>query len=621
MPEQLAQMICTCTEWWSKDAVDHDPYTCELLYVDDYLHGDLYWDGQACELRPVVFEAVDELGFADEDQRLPAVDMVLDAEDILRVVLTDMHKGNQPTDTQYDKALNLIGADVVAVMEKLSDRCPLELVDVDVIETFAKALHVLGPDDAPPLYDCMCQGNTHVLCGACGVYRPAKDDPYWVPTYDRRKRELRMFLEGKLYGCTCKAKKVYACIGCNVQRWHQNGAWSYWSKQNQNEKTYLSSEGKQFQQTKKSTVVSGNSEWDYWGGGSTVSTYQKCRHYGVTVALPDGTNIMCSSEHTPDKREVPAPDFGCYMASSWEPDWKAYWLNWTDMGLPKMSMKTVDSIVDELLERARAGQVVEIGCIGGHGRTGTLLAMLALKAGADDATIAKNWVWEKYCTHAIEGKKQEWYLDCYDAALKGLDAPPMPVEPCSFYKHKTLFEKGEQCPINCEYAEKDFTKWTEDEAKKKHSPKAITPAKGATSKKVTPVGGGSGGSSSEAYPLTYNDPITWDTPIPERGTVMCSTRRHRVLWWRHEECDVENCKFWKPDEKTFVSTKCERAKLGEVIDRMLNDEDLPQEARIGQVIDLVSGKHKTDADPTSAEEQTPETADAACSTNNHGGKK
>jgi protein-tyrosine phosphatase len=59
-----------------------------------------------------------------------------------------------------------------------------------------------------------------------------------------------------------------------------------------------------------------------------------------------------------------------------------------------------------VLARARSGEAVEIGCLGGHGRTGTALACLAVLAGTppDDAVA---WVRATYCEKAVETDAQE----------------------------------------------------------------------------------------------------------------------------------------------------------------------------------------------------------------------
>jgi protein-tyrosine phosphatase len=67
------------------------------------------------------------------------------------------------------------------------------------------------------------------------------------------------------------------------------------------------------------------------------------------------------------------------------------------------------SDLGSLLHRARQGQSVEIGCLGGHGRTGTALALLAVLAGhpSDDAV---DWVRTHYCPKAVETDEQQAYV-------------------------------------------------------------------------------------------------------------------------------------------------------------------------------------------------------------------
>jgi protein-tyrosine phosphatase len=62
-----------------------------------------------------------------------------------------------------------------------------------------------------------------------------------------------------------------------------------------------------------------------------------------------------------------------------------------------------------ILERARSGQDIEVGCLGGHGRTGTALACLAVLTG-HPALDAVAWVRSSYCTKAVETPEQEAFI-------------------------------------------------------------------------------------------------------------------------------------------------------------------------------------------------------------------
>jgi hypothetical protein len=62
-----------------------------------------------------------------------------------------------------------------------------------------------------------------------------------------------------------------------------------------------------------------------------------------------------------------------------------------------------------MLERAHAGERVEVGCLGGHGRTGTALACLAILTGHPHGE-AVAWVRANYCVDAVETAEQEAFV-------------------------------------------------------------------------------------------------------------------------------------------------------------------------------------------------------------------
>ena len=78
----------------------------------------------------------------------------------------------------------------------------------------------------------------------------------------------------------------------------------------------------------------------------------------------------------------------------------------TDMRAPSntdSAMKMIDWVCNQL----QAGKKVHIGCIGGHGRTGTIIAAIVSKlCGLEDAIT---WVRKNYCKKAVESREQiEW---------------------------------------------------------------------------------------------------------------------------------------------------------------------------------------------------------------------
>jgi protein-tyrosine phosphatase len=137
------------------------------------------------------------------------------------------------------------------------------------------------------------------------------------------------------------------------------------------------------------------------------------RHRSV-VALPDGTELTAVSfDATNPYARDQLPDYGLYLDHRWQPPWPHDRLDWPDFGVPDDPTQVLAAL-RSLLERARSGERVEIGCLGGHGRTGTALACLAV-LGGHPAGEAVAWVRANYCTKAVETSEQE-------AFVLGLDA-------------------------------------------------------------------------------------------------------------------------------------------------------------------------------------------------------
>jgi hypothetical protein len=128
----------------------------------------------------------------------------------------------------------------------------------------------------------------------------------------------------------------------------------------------------------------------------------------MVVTFPDGTRIRASSllARTDD---APPPAFGLYLDPRWEPDWPADHVDWPDFGLPGDGARAAAQI-RAAFDRAKGGEEVEVGCLGGLGRTGTVLACMATLAGVD-APEAVAWVRANYDAHAVETAEQEqWVL-------------------------------------------------------------------------------------------------------------------------------------------------------------------------------------------------------------------
>ena len=83
----------------------------------------------------------------------------------------------------------------------------------------------------------------------------------------------------------------------------------------------------------------------------------------MNVCMPDGTDVRASS--ILGKREhAEEPTFGLYMDAAWQPSWPSEFIPWPDRGLPLDWDRAASQIAAAFL-RARSGDLVEIGCLGG----------------------------------------------------------------------------------------------------------------------------------------------------------------------------------------------------------------------------------------------------------------
>jgi len=136
-----------------------------------------------------------------------------------------------------------------------------------------------------------------------------------------------------------------------------------------------------------------------------VRELHRHRHWSV-IALPDGTELVPVSFHPSDpyRRDEP-PDYGLYLDPRWKPPWPHDHFDWPDFGVPGEPDRA-RAVLVSVLERARAGKRVELGCVGGHGRTGTALSCLAILVGFPPSE-AVAWVRTNYCSRAVETPEQE----------------------------------------------------------------------------------------------------------------------------------------------------------------------------------------------------------------------
>jgi hypothetical protein len=125
------------------------------------------------------------------------------------------------------------------------------------------------------------------------------------------------------------------------------------------------------------------------------------------VTFPDGSRVRACS--LVERREDdPERAYGLYLDARWRPTWPAHVVAWPDFGLPAEPVVAARQITDAF-DLARRGELVEVGCLGGSGRTGTVLACMAVLAGVP-AEEAVTWVRGAYRPRAVETAEQEAWV-------------------------------------------------------------------------------------------------------------------------------------------------------------------------------------------------------------------
>lgn len=135
------------------------------------------------------------------------------------------------------------------------------------------------------------------------------------------------------------------------------------------------------------------------------------------VTFADGTRVvgvrfLVDDPYTRD----PVPTFGLYLDQRWAPPWDHAHLPWVDFGVPDAAALRI--ALEDVVDRTRRGEHVEIGCLGGHGRTGTALACLAVLTGTPpDEAVA--WIRATYCEKAVETDEQRAFVAVFSPEPDG----------------------------------------------------------------------------------------------------------------------------------------------------------------------------------------------------------
>jgi len=215
--------------------------------------------------------------------------------------------------------------------------------------------------------------------------------------------------------------------------------------------------------------------------GSVDTMYFKTKRVGSS-AKTIGVQILCFADATYttaiENCSYNYISGGLYADASWRPLWRNEFITWPDYGIPTSELMGLTQIF-EAYYKAKNGEMVEIGCIGGHGRTGTILAIMYIASaeGKVNGKEAYKFVKKTYCEHAIESEIQEWYIDYAAAYWYGHEMPEKPVvkaggnDWCQITDHYAMMLRGHQkCAdkgSECKYWNQDWNTYNKSEAEKK----------------------------------------------------------------------------------------------------------------------------------------------------------
>lgn len=125
----------------------------------------------------------------------------------------------------------------------------------------------------------------------------------------------------------------------------------------------------------------------------------------TSVELPDGSRVRGRGVRRAGA--VEPVDYGLYLVP-YVPSWEHDHIHWPDFWVPRDPDRAV-ALIRALHSRALAGERVEVACGGGIGRTGTVIACLAVLAGVPVAE-AVTWTRAHYHRRAVETPWQRRWI-------------------------------------------------------------------------------------------------------------------------------------------------------------------------------------------------------------------
>ena len=196
-------------------------------------------------------------------------------------------------------------------------------------------------------------------------------------------------------------------------------------------------------------------DWDSWLEGLTPEpatdkigikpgkSFRSCQHHLQPFTFKVGKQeyTLFGSAYSDRKSKAQAEKAGvcAFLDNRWMKEYSPVWMNlsmainddgphwlgnlsyqtptifldWPDMGV--LEIEDLKPVVEYLASKIHMG--IEIGCMGGHGRTGTLMALIMVQLGCKPGKAIKT-IRKDYCHRAIETQKQEDLIKAYAEEVK-----------------------------------------------------------------------------------------------------------------------------------------------------------------------------------------------------------
>lgn len=152
-------------------------------------------------------------------------------------------------------------------------------------------------------------------------------------------------------------------------------------------------------QAGKATVWAGARD-EFFGYWSQFALLVSCAGPGMAPPAPNA--VVTVSGHVAGLRMLPPDMLEIPKAVPWIA------INWPDGGIPRMTRAAWDQLAASLPDIEGN---VGLYCMGGHGRTGTALSILACLCGAVPADADPvEWVRQQYCSEVVETEEQTRYV-------------------------------------------------------------------------------------------------------------------------------------------------------------------------------------------------------------------